>query len=317
MTNTHRPARCTWSVEDGWLTAEGRPCPRAHCAFRRNCARHVDLDAGVRTCPACIGKVRHDLHQLVALVPHLPAEAQVAGVDSEAANLAGPAASGEQMHARAQREPDLELDPHHPAALLTRWEVHRRARTGSRSDLFATMSSASHYLLAQLATAWPHEDEFAVFAQEVFDCMVHLEQTLHDSRRGDEGARCPSCAAEHGEGPRLRRRHAEHGASPCPRVQRDRPCRVCLGVDDSWHCPANPEHWWPEPDYRARVAADYLEHADRLTASDLERQHKVNPSTLRSWVRRGQIKPAGRDADGRVLYPVSQARSLLAGQPAG
>ena len=102
---------CTWDGT-GWTTPEGRPCPETHCAMRGRCPHHVDVEVGQVTCPRCVGRTRKDLEHVELLYATMPAEAVHAGLDSEAANLAGPVAASEQLA--------LGLDPYprNPAAEL-------------------------------------------------------------------------------------------------------------------------------------------------------------------------------------------------------
>ena len=63
--------------------------PLHHCTGRTRCTHHIDTD--VMVCPRCVGIVRQALTDIERLYALLPEEAIHQGVDSEAANLAGPA----------------------------------------------------------------------------------------------------------------------------------------------------------------------------------------------------------------------------------
>lgn len=68
--------------------------PTRHCEGRRYCAGHLD-DAHPRVCPKCIGKVRETLKRTQLLSELTIVEALGAGLESEAAYLAGPSADPE------------------------------------------------------------------------------------------------------------------------------------------------------------------------------------------------------------------------------
>lgn len=345
---------CRWDGERGWLTVEHerdcsaiacggcKPCPKTHCAMRGSCPSHVEAEAGLRTCPRCVGAVRRDLGLLGDLyavaatvvtartwdVGTLLEEVEVVGVESEALNLVGPAADPGQFAERRRRMaasyddrgwcewPRIEVmaddDPHHPYAVLGRWDMAMREQYGPQTDLFITVTSALDYLTGLLAGPFPHEDEFEDFAREIAGCRNHLEGVIHDSRAPESGRPCPRCAESAGKGPRLQKRYAEHlKLKQDERCQRDG-CRTCAGRDDTWHCPDVPEHWWPEEDYRLRVASDYVQHAHALTADQLGERLGVKPGTIRVWANREQIRKRGRDHLGRQLYDVSDALRRVA-----
>jgi hypothetical protein len=344
-----------------------RPCPKSHCDLRgRRCPNHVQQGVGEYTCPACIGRTRKDLAAIVELYAVVPLhienrhgalgplleEAADAGLESEAFNLIGPAAAPEQWSERRRRlvavyerrgwcdwprhDGMAEDDPHHPYAVLSRWDQAMRESYGPHSDLFVTISTAASYLTGLLKREdcdFPHTLEFEEFVTEIAACRNHLEQTLHDSRTPEEGRHCPRCVETAGEGPRLRKRYAEHpklqDGRQCvqPPRSREHPdgCGICAGDEDTWHCPSVPEHWWPEHDYRDRVAADYVEHAEKLTMADLPARTGIKASTLRRWAGRTylgtddqgeavygppRLRARGRNSDGRKLYRVAEAEEL-------
>lgn len=329
--------KCRWGgPESGWLSPEHlrdckaadcsgcRPCGEDHCAFRGRCAHHVDHAAGIITCPSCIGTVRGDLRAIAQLhAVALPSEAVEKGVDSEAFNLVGPAPAPADLAERREADEWLQgwcaikPDPdHEPYTLLGRWDLALRETYGPPTRLRITVSRAADYLEGLLAGPFPHAPEFEVFAREVKACREHAEQVLHDSRKPEEGARCPECGKG---GPRLRKRYAEGKDDKTRRGERD-----------TWHCPANPAHWWSEHDYRARVDGAYLAHAPTLTADDMERAHGIPASTVRRWASETtrwvprpdgkpgklkvsvppKIKPAGKTHDGRRLYDVAECQAL-------
>ena len=60
------------------------------CTARSSCTREVDPPE--LTCPVCVGNTRNDLTATVTLAALMPEEAEYAGINSEAATLAGPTA---------------------------------------------------------------------------------------------------------------------------------------------------------------------------------------------------------------------------------
>lgn len=331
-----------------------KPCGKSHCGMRERCPNHVEHGAGIFTCPGCIGKARKDLAAIVELYALAALDVEVrglelgalleealSGIDSEAFNLIGPAAAPEQWSERRRRiaaqyerrgwcdwprhEGTADDDPHHPYAVLGRWDMALREDYGPQTDLFVTVTSSADYLTMLLAGGFPHTQEFEDFAREIAACRAHLEQVTHDARVPEEGRQCPTCRIERGNGPRLRKRYAAH-----PKLTKGEQCdldecRICVGTDDTWHCPDRPEHWWSERDYRDRVAVDYVQHADALTMSDLPDRTGIPAGTLRRWAGRTfvgtdahgeaiygppRLRSRGRNADGRKVYRVEDVEAL-------
>lgn len=320
--------RCTWDPERGWLTHAEEPCPKSHCALRGRCTNHVDANAGHATCPACIGRVRKDLASIVTLYAlALPDEAAESGIDSEAFNLAGPASPYSPVLAEA--------DETHPYTLLGHWDLALRETYGPATDLTITMSRSADYLTGLLGSDFPHGNEFEAFAKSIAACRARLEAVIHDSRAPERGAHCPRCAAdieadivrklqdEHA--PRLRKRYASHAPLKAGQVRCGKPgCKTCDGSHDTWHCPDETEHWWSERDYRDRVSAQYVEHADALPSRELADRIGLPASTIRRWAAKRRVpnpngvatyappllKAAGKSADGRITYRVDDAKRL-------
>lgn len=70
------------------------PCTQPHCG---TCgSRHVDE----LTCPECVGNVREDISEIVAMNPRMPPEARHRGVNSQAMMLAGPASDNRAAEER-------------------------------------------------------------------------------------------------------------------------------------------------------------------------------------------------------------------------
>lgn len=369
-----KPPRCTYTTELGWMTPEHvrdctevdcrgcKPCGEDHCAMRGRCASHVNHAAGIVTCPGCIGKARKDLTAIVVLYALAAQDVELrgletnplldeaeAGVDSEAFNLVGPAATHEQWSERRNRlialnerrgwcewprhESLADNDPHHPYAVLGRWDLAMRENYGPQTDLFVTVSSSAAYLLNMLGDhPFSHSDEFEDFAREIATCRKHLEQITHDARVPEEGRHCPTCVDLYSKGPRLRKHYAqhpelkagEHCKKPPRTAQQLTGCTICIGDGDTWHCPDNGEHWWSEYDYRTKVATDYVLYATELTMSDLPQRTGIAAGTLRRWAGRTplgivdgvrmygepKLKARGRNAEGRKVYRVKDAIAL-------
>lgn len=365
---------CRYDGELGWVTREHvrdckatacpgcKPCGDDHCGLR-NCAQHVNHDAGLWTCPRCMGRFRADLaviEDLYALIDAtkwtlragqsdylslLLDQASESGAESEAFNLVGPAAAPEQYSEKRTRLKALyerrgwcdwprhegfrDDDPHHPYAVLARWDLELRERYGPQTDLFATVVSSAAYLRTLLDGAFPHQDLFEKCAGEIRACREHLEQVTNNAHSPEQGRHCPRCIEDHGRGPRLRKRYATHpglpagtrcGAKDGSQGQIKR-CEICDGLNDTWHCPDVPAHWWTERDYRDRVAVDYVDHATELPAAELADRIGVPVSTVRKWAARVWMKKTKtwrepllvsrrKGDDGRKLYPVAKALRL-------
>jgi hypothetical protein len=274
------------------------------------CANHVEQAAGIFTCPSCIGKVKRNVRKIVERYAELPEEIEVKGVDSEALNLHGPAATAEQLQAR--RRFDIARgwcdfprtlasdDPHHPYAVLGRWDMAIRESYGPPTDLFVTVSRAADYLTGPVLETFAHTQEFEDFARDVTRCLTHLETVLSDSHEPEKGAPCPTCseqrASEDDRAPRLRKRYGAEVS----------------GKDDTWHCPAKPEHWWSDADYRARVDGDYLQHAKALTAGQIHEVYGVKPGALRKAAERDPKLKRGLNGQGRQTYDVAEVKTRWA-----
>lgn len=216
-----------------------RPCPEPrHCSAARNCCWHVAPTE--LTCGRCLARARGDLDALHRLAGDLWPEALEDGVDSEAAELAAPAADPWQWRHRTGETPD---DEHHPHLVVGRWAVRVGEAYGGAPVGFGAQVTWLDQMLHRLA----HDtaQDFPRFAREVRACRRHLEAVLHDSDRPDRGAPCPECTSdETGVGPRLERVYAHWCDDPeCTRVHQ-------LAADfDVWVCPRNRDHRWSHPDY--------------------------------------------------------------------
>lgn len=226
-------------------------CPETdHCSHKRNCSWHVEH--GQVTCGRCLAGVRRDLRWIEPLATLMPTAAESDGIESEAANLAGPAADPEawtwrKVAAKQGRAWHVSLvedeDEHHPATVLGTWARMVTEDYGHDMPERATVTWCAAYLDRNLhRIANDPEQDFPLMGRELRKCRQHLEAVLHNDDRPEHGAPCPAC---HDDGvehpPRLTRKYAE-------RWQASDDSR------DTWHCPRRREHTWSEYDYRLRVA---------------------------------------------------------------
>lgn len=307
--------RCNWDSDNHqWLTAEHihgckdggcpgcKPCEKDHCGMRGRCDRHVNHDAGIITCARCIGGVRTTITKIVDAYEHdLHEEAERLGVTSEAFMLIGPALAPEIVHLAKLEDNPLEIDPdHHPLRVLGDWDMTVRTEYQMPTTIRRTVPRSADYLKDMLATDFPHRADFDRFADELKDCLTHIEAVLHDSRSREVGARCPACGTN---APRLVRRYAETDGEHvigCGDVD----CTGgCVELDDTWHCPADAAHWWTMTDYRLRVDATFVETADWLPDSEASNRTDVPRATIRSWALRGHVKK--RTVAGRIVYRIA------------
>jgi hypothetical protein len=232
-----------------------RPCAETrHCTATRNCSWHVA--EGQLTCGRCLTSARRDLTWIGALAALLLPAAVADGLDSEAANLTGPAANPEAWSwrkiATSKRlswdavEYD---DEHHPHTVTGTWARMLTEDYGHDMPELATLTWCVAYLDRTLArVAHDEEQDFPLLARELRKCRQHLEAVLHNDRRGDRGAPCPTCL-DAGNLLRLKREYS-HWCT-------DADCERMHFADDGadvWRCPREPEHWWTQQGY-----ADLLE----------------------------------------------------------
>jgi hypothetical protein len=319
---------CTWDGEN-WTRPDGTPCNQDHCAMRGRCPNHVQHDAQLYTCPSCIRRTRRDIETIVLRATLLQLDVVVDGIDSEAMNLIGPAAAPQQYAEKRRRleetyrrqgwcewprsegyRPD---DPHHPYVVLVRWAQALEETGWLASPPFHwTIARAAERItdnLDQIAQG----DAFEAMAAELTRCRSHLDDVDHDSRTPDLGRPCPTCVEVHGKGPKLRKRHGTHPGMPagktCDRKNAGKPCDICDGRLDAWHCPNDPSHAWTDDEYRHRVDADYVQHARALTADQLADRFDLKAGTVRVWANRGLVRKRGRDQHGRQLYDVADVET--------
>lgn len=320
--------KCHYVSGDGWKSPEHlrdctdteckgcRPCSEDHCALHGKCANHVRHAAGMYTCSSCVGKTRRNLNRILDRYAEIPEEAIESGVDSEAANLIGPAASPEQVKARREagvhvedfapatkRRPAITDDPHHPYLVLGRWDMALREDYDQPTDLLVSVSRAADYLAGEILNLFAQDQPqaFEEFASEVATCLSHLESVLSDSRRPEKGAPCPKC-----DEPMVRK----YGLQ---------------AKDDRWSCKCG--ETMEDDDYRQRAEQQHFLKADMLTSEGVAVRLGVSASTVRRWA--GQIRvvftgmdvreyppalyPCAADGEGRKLYRVAAAQDIQRG----
>lgn len=292
------------------------PCPERHCGI---CGReHVTLEqrGTDQTCASCIGDVRSDLAQIEVDAAVMLAEAMHRGVNSEAANLAGPAPDTcEGIEAYRHRAMSAfwgrivieEGDDQHPLWVLGTWEMLVREHLAQPSEEQITITGARKYLDGHLSRL-AHDPGFAFeeLARDVRRCRGHLEDVRHDSRRAQQGAPCPMCGRA-----RLELRHADcdHDEG-CP-LDEDG-VSVCADLD-RWTCPRCAAAY-TEHDYRTKVNAVYVMHAEALPASEITKAYRVPEGTLRRWASevdadgKPRVRKRGRDQYGRLMYDVADVK---------
>lgn len=81
--------------------------------------------------------------------------------------------------------------------------------------------------------------------------------------------------------------------------------------DDRWQCPRRDCNGsYTEHDYRTKVEAVYVLHADALTASQIAHTYRVPEGTVYKWGQRGQVRKRGHDGQRRVLYDVGDVKRM-------
>lgn len=269
---------CRWNREaEAYLTSDGDPCrtdeygdPTKHCTARRSCAVHIGRDE--MTCPRCIGRVRADLHKIPPKAALMLPVALGAGVDSQAANLAGPAADVEAWSWRkiAAKQGVAwhvslieEDDEQHPYSVLARWEAMIREDYDQPRETPTSIESAAEYLTTMLGRiAQDPEQDFPLMAREIRKCHQHLENVLATARYDERGVPCPDCTSpETGLGPRLRLEPGHWcNREDCEKVHYDVLTDHETGelvpdtTGDMWVCPRNPVgHRWTHAVYTQRL----------------------------------------------------------------
>ena len=246
-------ARCRFDRDAGeYLTPDGEPCDvpkREHCTARKTCANH--LGWGELTCARCVGRTRQDIRQIVNLAALMLPEAVETGVESRAANLAGPAGDPLVLSWRRVNEAKASgttvgdgTDETDPTEVLGIWQAMLSEDYSHDLPDRITLASAAAYLERHLHTiAQDEEQDFPLMAREVRKCRANLEAVLRNSQSPERGAPCPDCKAD-GHVVRMVREYAHWCEDPeCERIHFD------TDEGDVWRCPRRPEHWRSHEDY--------------------------------------------------------------------
>jgi len=261
---------CRWDRDREEYLRDDEPCkvddygdPTRHCTARRSCANHVGV--AELTCARCVGRTRAYVRRIVALAPLMVVQALDVGVDSEAANLAGPACDTESWswHKIAARQGAIwhvslieDDDDHHPYTVLSRWEFMLREDYDQPRATATSITSAGDYLDRVLPRlAQDDEQDFPLFAREMRQCRNHLESVLRNSATPEVGAPCPTCR-EDGRVVRMAREYGHYCDDPeCDRINystlldHDTLEDVPDTHGDRWVCPRNRAHWRSHEDY--------------------------------------------------------------------
>jgi hypothetical protein len=253
---------CRWDRAAEEYLTDGEPCkvddygdPTKHCSARRTCSVHIGRDE--LTCPRCIGRVRTDLRWIRDLSALLSTAAMSDGVESEAANLAGPAADPEawswrKIAARQGVAWHVSLieddDERHPYSVTGRWAM-MIAEDYSHDLPTLDVTKATDYLARQLGRiAQDDGQDFPLLAREIRRCRQHIESVLHNDSRPERGAPCPECAQAESF-VRLVRTFGHY----CEDEDCTQQFHYADDTEDRWVCPKDRAHSWTEKDYRSWV----------------------------------------------------------------
>ena len=280
---------CRWDREAEDYLTDDKPCrhddegnPTKHCTHRKTCAQHIYGDE--LTCPRCVGRVRVVIKRIADLAPLMLPAAISAGVDSEAASLAGPGVNPERwserrvaMHRHLDTWTTLERiteaqhlhaiqampddDEHHPYNVLTRWEFMLREDSHAPRTTPTSVAEAAAYLDRVLhRVAQDEHQDFGLLGREMRKCRNHLEATIRNGLAAERGAPCRDCppaapCREH----EIATRKCPNCRPPAPRLVRkyghwclDEDCENIHYADDSgdtWVCPRDKDHWWTPAGY--------------------------------------------------------------------
>lgn len=254
----------TWFPPLVWIDCDGcQECTDRHCLLgwhgeRGDCETHAET-----VCPSCVGTVRGHLTAIIELAGlPLVSEALAKGVNSEAADLLGPAADPAQWRQRSDYGHRYDTDSTagwhtHPYGVLGWFDMIVTAHLGHKRSRKITLTSAADYLGRNLHyLAADIEFDFGDLAVALEDCRSHLENVLHDGEQVERGAPCMKC----------------HQTLV---LVRD------VG-EDRWTCTRCRQDS-SEAQYRFAVKAEYIERADNLNADDMAIRTKVPASTIRRW----------------------------------
>lgn len=265
---------CKWDAEREDYVIDGEFCrhdaygdPTKHCTARRTCAEHVGW--GELTCARCIGRTRQHIRRVVELAPLAMTQALGMGVNSEAANLAGPAADVEAWSWRkvAAKQGIIwhaslveDDEDFHPYTVLTRWEFMLREDYDQRAEFPTSVVSAGQYLERTLhRMAHDEEQDFPLFAGEIRRCCQHLEAVIRNSHTPERGAPCPDCAKD-GKVIRMSRSYGHYCDDPmCDKLN------YSVTLADGEFVPDTSGDVWTCPRGHSRNHEDYTRWVEERT----------------------------------------------------
>lgn len=261
LTREHK-SDCLSPVCNGCL-----PCthdqgnPVRHCRVRLRCTSHLGWTE--YACPECLGKIRGNLSGLVETLALMPEEAMEQGVNSEAANLAGPhadyvRAQWRLVNADRAGQAVEELDMSDPYTCLTMHERTVREDLGHDettlvSDSIAGAAGYLSWVLTDLARDEEHVVTLSSLLADSGRLLAHAETARSNSTTPERGIPCPECVAEGESRKRDAPRLVRHYGHWCMKTG----CNRLHYLDDSadvWRCPADPSHEWSHHDYETRLA---------------------------------------------------------------
>ena len=282
---------CRYDTQAKAHLIDGEPCKRdehgnpvRHCRARVRCTSHLGWDE--YACPECAGKTRANLESIVDLMALMPDEAVERGVDSEAANIAGPHAdfvsAGWRLVNQGVPGDKVrdELDMLDPYTCLTYHErvIREEMNHDGLTLVSPTVSDSAGYLMWVLTDLTRSEEGAEMLRGLLGDTMRlrrHMEAVLLDSRTPERGAPCPACVDVLAE---LRAQLEADGVpkeewakGKAPRLVRvyshwcDREaCEKIHVADDSadvWRCPQDETHEWSHETYTR-----WVEERERMRA---------------------------------------------------
>lgn len=326
-----------------------KPCTEAHCTMPR-CSRHLGTNEQL-VCHRCVGKVRDNLGRIRELCDLAPIAATEAGIDSEAAVLAGPVPEHStaaarhrwamggglcRCHLRGRACPDHETLQGPACARTECGHVTCERIHGRRCcpDLVAWLEDTADQRHPLTVLGWwdiavaelfgHHRTNRVTIDSAASYLAVNLTDLSRDRDFGfDEMAReIASCVD-----------HVENVMAVAVRQQRGAPCPVCHAAGrnarrlvreyaedqpddtlDVWACPSTAcGETWTIGQYDKYVQREHRRHATALTASALAAEYRVSEGSVRGWASKGQVRKRGKDTAGLTLYDVADTMAMREG----
>lgn len=284
--NDTRAIRHRHTIEHTHVTdCDGcEPCPETHCPA---CGK----THGTTVCPTCLGKIRDDLRDIVALHRNLRAHAYMLSTRGE--REGGPPLGGQPMVLLGPVSvwADDDAAPV-PTVALVWWEYAMRQSLGQPTMLKPTLARAVDYIAAHLTeVALAGKINLALMRKQVKSIRVQMEDMLSAGLRDEHGVPCVRC------GNTLVRE-----------------CHENTGLADEWTC-RGCHAVLKAAEYWMAVKDDYRRHAPALTAADLAEKLGIKANLIRVWGSRGIVRKRGRDHEGHTLYDVADVESRALGAP--